>query len=72
MDSHCSGDYPIYYLAAHQITAYRGDAKEIDLTQLEALGVEQGWDGKLRAAGDALGVTPKQAGPKGLLVSYWG
>jgi hypothetical protein len=72
LDSHCSGDFPIYFLAAHKIVARRGYAEEIDLTQLEASRVEQDWDGKLRAAVEALGITPKQAGPKWLLVSYWG
>lgn len=72
VDSHCSGDYPIYFLAAHKITVRRGYAEEIDLTQLEASRVEQDWDGKLRAAVEALGITPKQAKPMWLLVSYWG
>jgi hypothetical protein len=71
-DSYCSGDYPMWCLAAHITTVYRGDVKEIDFGALEKARVDGGWDGKLAAAIQALGVTPKQAQPRWLLVSYWG
>lgn len=70
--SYCSGEFPMYVLAAHHITAYRGDVKEIDFAALDQKRVDEGWDEKLRAACEALGVTPKQERPKWMLVSYWG
>jgi hypothetical protein len=74
MESHCSGDYPMYVLAAKVITAYRGDAKVVELPDLvdrSRPGVES-WNDKLTAALDALGITPKQQRPEWLLCSYWG
>ncbi len=69
---YCSFDYPIYVLAAHAITVYQGHAKEIDWAELERQRVSEGWDDKLTAAREALGVTPKQEQPKWLMVSRWG
>lgn len=71
-DSFCSGDYPMWVLAADVTTVYRGDVKEIDFAALEQAREDGDWDAKLAAAVQALGVTPKQDGPKWLLVSYWG
>lgn len=70
--SYCSDEFPMYVLAAHTLTAYRGDVKAIDFAALEQKRVDEGWDEKLRAACEALGATPKQGQPKWLLVSYWG
>lgn len=72
LESYCSGDYPRWLLAAHVITVYRGSVKEIDFADLERQRTEGDWDGKLAAAIQALGITPKQDRPKWLLVSYWG
>ena len=72
LESYCSGDYPMYLLAAHRITVYRGDVKTIDFAALEAQRVSEDWAGKLRRAVEALGITPKQAEPAWLLASYMG
>jgi hypothetical protein len=72
VDTYCSGDYPMWVLAAHVTTVHQGAAKEIDFAALEQARTGGNWDGKLAAAIEALGVTPKQDGPKWLLlVSYW-
>ncbi len=71
-ESYCSGDYPMWVLAAHKITVYRGDSEVIDPAELAALPERNGWDAKLQAAVKTLGITPKQAKPAWLLVSYWG
>jgi hypothetical protein len=71
-DSYCSGDYPMWLLAAHVITVYRGDVQEVNFAALEQARTEGDWDTKLAHAIQALGVTPKQERPKWLLVSYWG
>lgn len=70
-DSYCSGEYPMYLLAGHVITVRRGYVEEIDFTALAAQVVDGGWDAKLAAAIQALGITPKQAKPAWLLCSYW-
>lgn len=71
-ESYCSGDYPIYTLAAHVITVHRGDCELLNLDELARMPGENGWDGKLAAALRTLGLTPKQPSPAWLLVSYWG
>lgn len=71
-ESHCSGDYPMWVLAAAEMTAYRGDARIVDLAALAQQVADEGWDDKLAAAVEALGITPKQAKPAWLLCSYWG
>lgn len=71
-ESYCSGDYPIYTLAAHVITVHRGDCELLNLDQLARMPAENGWNDKLTAALRTLGITPKQAEPAWLLVSYWG
>ncbi|MEV2239589.1 hypothetical protein [Micromonospora sp. NPDC049891] len=70
--THCSGEYPMYVLAAKEIVAHRGDAKVLDLDALNREAVEGGYDEKLRAALTALGLTPKQDRARWLLCSYWG
>lgn len=72
LESYCSGDYPMYLLAAHKIVVKRGYVKTVDFAELDRLRVEQDWDGKLQQALAALGVTPKQTEPAWLLASYWG
>jgi hypothetical protein len=71
-ESYCSGEYPMYVLAAHVITVHRGYSQLLDLAALvNAVGVSD-WDAKLAAAIKALGITPTQAKPGWVLVSYWG
>ena len=72
LETHCSGDYPMYLLIAKGITVYRGDVKKIDFAELAAEVQAKGADEKLRAAVQALGITPKQERPQWLLCSYWG
>lgn len=72
LESHCSGDYPVWMLVAHQVTAHWGDAKGIDFADLERQRAEGEWDAKLRRACDVLGITPKQSEPGWMLASYWG
>ncbi|MFD9047651.1 hypothetical protein [Streptomyces zaomyceticus] len=69
-DTHCSGSYPMYVLAAKVITVYRGDVKEIDPVQ--DLTVQPDWDDKLRTALNVLGLNPTQETARWLLCSYWG
>jgi hypothetical protein len=71
-ESYCSGDCPMYVLAAHVITVHRGDSKLIDPAELLAQPETEGWDAKLAAAVEALGITPTQGKPGWVLVSYWG
>jgi hypothetical protein len=71
-ESYCSGDYPMYVLAAHVITVHRGGSKLIDPNELLAQPETEGWDAKLAAAIKALGITPTQVKPGWVLVSYWG
>ncbi len=71
-ESYCSGDYPMYVLAAKVITVRRGYSKLIDLDRLKNDPAQHGWDEKLAAAVQTLGVTPKQEKPGWVLVSYWG
>lgn len=71
-DTYCSGEYPMYVLAAKVITVYRGSVEEIDMVDLAAAPAREGWDDKLRTALAALGITPTQEQAKWLLVSYWG
>ncbi|SOE25676.1 hypothetical protein [Streptomyces sp. OK228] len=66
--SYCSGEYPMYTLAAKGsvLTAYRGDCKHVDFT------VSPEWDDKLRDALAVLGMTPTQEQAQWLLCSWWG
>ncbi|WP_030777225.1 hypothetical protein [Streptomyces sp. NRRL S-920] len=68
IESYCSGDYPMYLLAAKGsvTTAYRGDCEQVDFT------VNPEWDAKLRAALEVLGMTPTQERAQWLLCSCWG
>lgn len=71
-ETYCSGDYPLYILAAKVITVSRGYVEPIDVTALQCEPVENHWDDKLRGALSTLGMTPKQEKPAWLLCSYWG
>lgn len=72
IETHCSGSYPMYLLIAKGVTAYRGDIEPIDFAELAAEVRDKGADEKLRAALEALGITPKQERPGWLLCSFWG
>ena len=71
-ETYCKDDYPLYILAAKVITVSRGDSQVLDLPALMGEPAEHGWDDKLRAACQVLGITPTQASPGWVLVSYWG
>lgn len=71
VESHCSGDYPMYVLAAKKFTAYRGDVEAIP-TDLSALVAAESLDAKLARALEVLDFKPIQEKPGWLLVSYWG
>lgn len=71
-DSYCSGDYPMWVLAARIITVRRGDCGVIDFAELTAEAEAGDYDTKLANAIQVLGITPKQERPRWLLVSYWG
>lgn len=68
---HCHSDYPMWVLAAFEVTAGRGDVVRLDLVELERRRVVEDWDEKLGWAAQVLGMTPLE--PAGwFLVSYWG
>lgn len=67
-----SGDCSMLILAAKVITVHRGDAKLIDVTDLQREPVEYHWDELLGSALTTLGLTPTQERPGWLLTSYWG
>jgi hypothetical protein len=71
-DTYCSDSYPMFLLATKVITVYRGSTEVIDMADLAAAPAREGWDDKLRAALDALGLKPTQQQAKWLLCSYWG
>lgn len=70
-ESHCSGDYPMYILATHAVTAHRGHPKTLDFAALEAQRVAEDWDGRLTRALAILEVTPLKPAAW-LLASDWG
>lgn len=70
--THCSDEYPMWLLAAHTVESWRGDATAVDWADLERRRIAEDWDGRLRKALTTLGMTPLQAEPAWLLVSYWG
>jgi hypothetical protein len=71
-EAHRSGEYPMYVLATAAFTAYRGDAKVVDVDRLRDDPAAGGWDAKLAEALRILEVTPAQERPSWLLVSYRG
>jgi hypothetical protein len=64
---HCSGDYPMPYVAvqASEVRAWRGSPKEVT-----SLRVPQIWDQQLREFCSIMKIEWQQ--PKWWLVSYWG
>ena len=65
--SHCSGDYPIYYLYTQSYMAWRGYSKEVDPASLV---VSEEETEKLKKAMLVLKRDPVE--PKWILASYWG
>jgi len=72
LESYCSGEYPMYILAAKVLTAHRGDCDVLDLAALSDPATLAAYDQKLNAALAVLGITPVQDKPAWLLCSYWG
>jgi hypothetical protein len=72
LESHCSGEYPMYVLAAKTITAGRGYPVTVEPAALQAAVLDGGLDEKLARAIEALGIQPVQEKPAWLLCSYWG
>lgn len=74
IESYCSGDYSMLMLAARGsiMTAYRGDCHTVDMVALVEAPSVNGWDDKLRAALEVLGLTPTQERAQWLLCSFWG
>jgi len=72
-ETYCSGEYPMYVLAACVVTAGRGDVVDAGAAIAAADdATRQEWDAKLAAALQVLGLTPVQDKPRWLLCSYWG
>jgi hypothetical protein len=71
LDSHCSHDYPMWYIAVESktVTARRGDVKEITSATLE---IDPTWDAKLREYAAAFEIDLGDQVPGWCLVSYWG
>jgi hypothetical protein len=67
VDAHCSGEYPMFFIAAQGsvVTAWRGKPKSI-----EALTVDPDWRSNLAAFCEKYGVPWEE--PGWWLVSYWG
>lgn len=72
IDTYCSGSCPMYILAAYVATVKRGDCEVIYPAGMSQRPAEEGWDAKLTAALDALGIRPTQERAQWLLCSYWG
>jgi hypothetical protein len=71
-EEYCSGEYPMWILATHETTVYRGDTEVIDMVALVEAPALGGWDAKLAHALSVLELTPLQEKPEWLLASYWG
>lgn len=69
---YCSGECPMYALAAKVITVHRGCVTPVDVVASEAERAAQDWDARLTWATQTLGITPVQPAPGWLLLSYWG
>lgn len=70
-EHYCSGDYPMYVLAAASFQVYRGDTTLVDVDRLRDDPAANGWDAKLAEALRILDVHPLQEKPGWLLASYW-
>lgn len=64
--SHCSGEYPMFILAAKSQSACRGYPEPADLA------VPGNADERLAWALEVLGIKPDADKPQWLLASYWG
>lgn len=69
---HHGGEWSCVVLATHETTVEWGEVAEIDFATLEQLQVEGDWNAKLAHAVKTLGITPKQASPRWLLVAAYG
>jgi hypothetical protein len=69
--AHCSGEFPMWVLAAKVRTARRGNPQSLDLAELARQPALHGWDDKLRHACEVLTITPVQKSPCWLLCSWW-
>lgn len=67
IDSHCSGEYPIYYVCTQQVVARRGYPEKLKLEEMEVTEEEIQ---KLRAFCELMGIKWKK--PSWVLASYWG
>ncbi len=67
--SHCSYDYPIYFLALNEIYAYRGYPKQLDPSLLQ---IEEGQDSALTEALVLLNIKVEDSTPHWWLASLWG
>jgi hypothetical protein len=72
IESHCSGEYPMYVLSAKRFKASRGDVTQIDPVEMQAVVEREDLNGKLVRACEALGIQPTQEKPAWVLCSYWG
>lgn len=72
IESHCSGEYPMYVLSAKKFKACRGDVTTVDPAFLQSAVADEDLIGKLARACEALGIRPTQEKPAWLLCSYWG
>ena len=66
---HCSGEYPMPFLAAKKYTARRGHPVPVDVADLA---VDPEWTGKLDRWLSEMGVEKPHPEPRWWLVSYWG
>jgi len=65
IDSHCSDEYPIFFVYTSMRMAWRGESAEID-----DLTIHPSWDEEIRKFCEQWGIPFQQ--PKWRLASYWG
>lgn len=73
VDTHCHSDYgmPYIFVKESQVNCSRGDVEHLDPHLLLHRPIEGGWDEKLRAFVDHLGIDVSELGEPGwFLVSY--
>lgn len=66
--THCSCDYPMYYVCVSEseLTAHRGDEQEV-----KSLDVDEDWDEKLKAFCKTMKIKIGNKKPRWWLVSNW-
>lgn len=69
--THCHHDHAVYILTTYATTAWRGQPVALDLTELEAKRIAEGWDAQLGHAAIMLGLEPTNP-PGWILASYRG